>query len=103
MRELVKKIHPLAGDGVLLLALLGTFVQMQGWQSVAEERIRTLEVAHAVSSQAVPKNTQDLAVLAARVESTERTQAELKNDIVTRMDRIDNKLDRLTETLRNGR
>lgn len=100
MLDLIKRIHPLAGDGVILAAVAASFFSMQSWQDVAEERIRALEAQQATVAVVAPEHTKRIAVLEARLELADRNQAELKTDIVDRMNRIDSNLTALTNYLR---
>lgn len=94
-------------DTALLLAILALFGKMSAWQGEIDEwRQATQQQIVRLSSQNItPGASQQIAVLSARIDASERSQAELKVDIVARLDRQDKKLDAIAERidkLRNG-
>lgn len=79
-------------SGIFLYAWASWKADMTTWRHSVDKQIATLAIEH-------PLSRRDLAVLTERVSSNERAHAELKIDIVRRLERQDTKLDLIATRL----
>ncbi len=90
---------PLLIDGALIIALLGLTASMASWKGQIEEQVtQTRQEIQAIRAIRIsPEADRRLSVVEIESVNTQRQIAEMKADLVRRLERIDSKIDRISQ------
>lgn len=97
LSENARKNLPFWVDGAMIIALVGLTASMASWKgSVDEQMQQTRNEIQAIRAVRIsPESDRRLSVMEADAANTQRQLAEMKADLVRRLERIDSKIDRL--------